>query len=261
MAEISEVDEITAEGSIKKETRDNQEIVVSAFKNAFTIFENYPEDQLTSDQQAERDLIKTIQGKTLDQGKISYIHSFTGEDGHRYSERAYLPVDYLITFLRERVKSGELSPEEETTYRETERVLHGNSQEYYRGRNKKEYGKKMARIQQETARITADPRLTTGDLLLSDEPGKRWTPPAPERPVKLDDEILEGEFSEVPKTRVEPQNAGLRDWATNTTVGGVPVYGGDLKTGLTKAADNLTLGLGSKAVGGIKKIGRRLFRE
>ncbi len=154
---------ITSEESPKNEARDSREVVISSFHEAFVIFESYPEELLTPEQRAARDLTRDIKEKTLDQNKSYYRHSFTGEDGKRYSENTYPVIDPLITFLRERVHSGELSPEEEAQYRSLEGVLHRNAQEYFRGRTKKLEDRKNARIRQEARRIAADPRLTTGD--------------------------------------------------------------------------------------------------
>lgn len=154
----------TTEGRVNQEARDSREAVTTSFQEAFDIFQAYPEDKLTPEQQAARDQLKELKAKTIDQNKSSFLNKFQGEDGTSYKQMEYLRTDQLITFLRQRVKSGELSPEDETKYRKLEKVLHRNSQEYYRGRGKKEYDRKMARIKQEADKISADPRLTTGDL-------------------------------------------------------------------------------------------------
>lgn len=145
------------------EAQDSRETVINAFNSAYSIFENTPEDRLTPEQQAARDLIKDIKAKTLDKGTTFYVNKFKGEGGKDFSQREYLPVDELIIFLRERIKSGELTVEDETEYRNLERILHKNSQEYYRGSAKKEFSRKIGRITQEANRISADPRLTTGN--------------------------------------------------------------------------------------------------
>ncbi|MCL5113940.1 MAG: hypothetical protein M1372_02100 [Patescibacteria group bacterium] len=154
---------ITHDATRRVEIRDSRETVINAFNSAYSIFESYPEDKLTPQQQATRELIKHIRGETLDKGKASYLNRFESEDGEKFSQREYVPVDELILFLRDRVKSGELTAEDETEYKELEKILHRNSQEYYRGAAKKDYSRKIARINQESQRISSDPRLTKGN--------------------------------------------------------------------------------------------------
>ncbi|MCL4418993.1 hypothetical protein M1146_02700 [Patescibacteria group bacterium] len=154
---------ITHDATRRVEIRDSRETVINAFNSAYSIFESCPEDKLTPQQQAARELIKDIREKTLDKGKASYLNRFESEDGEKFSQREYVPVDELILFLRDRVKSGELTAEDETEYKELEKILHRNSQEYYRGAEKKDYSRKMARITQESQRISSDSRLTKGN--------------------------------------------------------------------------------------------------
>lgn len=145
------------------ETRNTREQVLNAFNGAFSEFDKASDSSLSPELQASRDLLRQVKEKTLDKGKFSYKNRFKGDDGKEYTQMEYLPVEGLITFLRQRIESGELSPEQEKDYREKEKIIHGSAQEYYRGRNKKVYERKIARIQQEAERIAADPRLGTGD--------------------------------------------------------------------------------------------------
>ncbi len=153
----------TRDVSRTAEIKDTKETVIDTFNSASSLFESYEEGKLTPRQKAAKELIRDIKGKTLDKGKTSYSNEFEGEDGTKFSQREYLPVDELILFLRERVKSGELTSEDEIEYRKLEGVLHRNSKEYYRGAAKKEFPRKIARIAQEADRISSDPRLTSGN--------------------------------------------------------------------------------------------------
>lgn len=140
-----------------------REQVLAAFESAHNVFINFPADKLTPDQQAARDLLTQVKGRTLDRGKTSYVNRFTDETGTGFQQREYLPVDELIIFLRERIKSGELSDKEAQSYREWGRIIHKSSKDYYRGAGKKEDDRTYARITQEQERVSSDPRLTTGD--------------------------------------------------------------------------------------------------
>lgn len=148
-----------AEASKSPERRYSRAEVLQAFNDAFEMFDSYPIDKLTPQQQAARELLKSVKEKTLDKGKTSYLNTFKGEDGKTYKQKENIAVDELIIFLRERIKSGELSPEEETKYRDQERALFSNAREFYRGSKRKEYGQKMARIAQEAERIKSNPNL------------------------------------------------------------------------------------------------------
>lgn len=198
----------THDATRRVEIRDSRETVINAFNSTYSIFESYPEDKLTPQQQAAKDLTKDIKTKTLDKGKASYLNRFESEDGEKFSQREYIPVDELILFLRERVKSGELTAEDETEYKELEKTLHKNSQEYYRGTAKKDYYRKMARITQESQRISSDPRLTKGnphddfleagrilfsrrELIIPPSPSEAPPPPPETEPAPEAETVLE----------------------------------------------------------------------
>lgn len=153
----------TRETTRVPEAKNSRETVINAFNSAYTIFESCPEDKLTTTQQASRDLIKEIKGKTLDKGKTSYLKRFESESGEKFSQREYLPVDELMLFLKERVKSGELTTEDETEYLRLGQILFKNSKEYYRIRAKKEDPRWFARVTQEAGKISSNPRITNGN--------------------------------------------------------------------------------------------------
>lgn len=199
-----------------KEKKDSKEVILSAFEEAYQTFDSFPQDQLTHQQRFARELLREIKAQTIDSGKVSYINRFKGEDGRLFTQQEFLPVDELMTFLRDRIVSGGLSAEDEAKYREWESVIHRNCREYYTGSRKKQLERKLARITQESERIKKYPELiqeaekaatdvgldgAKGPMLMADRmlsarrelvlPAKDVEPPPPPPPVEqLRHEIL-----------------------------------------------------------------------
>ncbi|HVZ67706.1 MAG TPA: hypothetical protein VG917_05615, partial [Patescibacteria group bacterium] len=140
----------------------DRESVLKAFNEAFAAFEAYPEENLTQDQIASRDLIKEIKAKTIDRGQDTYTYRFKLEDGRRRQQKEGIPIGSLQTFLKTRIMSGELSAEEAAQYLKWDTVLLYNSRDYYYPNSRKDEEKRLARIQSEANRIAKDSRLDTG---------------------------------------------------------------------------------------------------
>ena len=162
-AEVSSSPPPAAETGTRPEARvkDTREQVLNAFNGALDILENTPEDKLTTHERAGKKLIKEVKAKTLDQDKTTFRNRFKDAAGNEYSQMESVPVDDLIDFLTERIKSNDLSEQQLQDYRDKRAVLIRNSKPYYRlGR-----GNPLrldARVDQELKRLE-EAGLTTGD--------------------------------------------------------------------------------------------------
>ncbi|MDO8498424.1 MAG: hypothetical protein Q7S44_01435 [bacterium] len=153
----------TTEASRTAEKRETREQVVEALNASYAVLEKVPEDKLTPKEQAARELIRGAKAKTIDQDRFYYLNHFKDEQGHEYRQREYMPVDELIDFLTEQIKSDKLSEDEVNQYQDYRGILIRNSKSYYRIPNRTQRARLNARVKQEYDRIQVDPRLTTGN--------------------------------------------------------------------------------------------------
>ncbi len=136
-----------------------REAVLLAFESAYQLYDSYPEDKLTNEQKAAKDLLREIKGKTLDHGRMSYLNTFHATDGTTFRQREYIPTDSIIAFLDDRIESGELTPAQAEEYKKMSETLYTSSVPYDRGAGKKLPERKFARLSQEQQRIASDTRI------------------------------------------------------------------------------------------------------
>ena len=146
-----------------KEARNGQDIVVQSFLRASALLSEFPAEKLTPQQLAAKDLMTWATRKTIDSKKGTFRNKFDSTDGLKaYTQEEGIPVDELISFLQERVQSGELDRKDTQTYKKLGRTLLQNSTSYYDA-HRMGTRETLARVQREAARIRDDKRLATGD--------------------------------------------------------------------------------------------------
>lgn len=150
------------------EKRPSRETVINTFNAAFDLFNNTPDNDLNSEELAARDHLAEIKAKTLDVNKDSYVNSFTGPDGKKYTQTEHIPLEGLTAFLSkkhtEAVNEGNTETEE-TLRKQLEVLLEKKTGVPYVRvpRRRMADPKYIARVMAETKRIGKDPRLTSGN--------------------------------------------------------------------------------------------------
>ncbi|HVT01224.1 MAG TPA: hypothetical protein VHE53_03250, partial [Patescibacteria group bacterium] len=205
----------------------DRQLVLDTFDQAFAAWEAYPEDRMTPDQVAARDLLREIKAKTTDIGKDTYTINFkAGPPGaeRRVRQTEGPPVGSLMAFLTAQISSGELSPDELEEYAKWNRVLLANVKPYFKNKSRKEDEEKLlGRVNAEAQRVAGDERLATGDQLQDVRAGRtvlngRWElsiPPVrkeknPDTPLPPKPTIT-GDRDDTPWTDDEINDALIRD--------------------------------------------------
>src|SRR3989344_7777001 len=171
VAEIGPIiSEAKATKSVEKtpERRYSRGEVLQAFNSTLDLLNAIPEDQLTPKEQADRDLVNEVKGKTIDKDKASFVNRFKDEKGNEYSQREYLPVESLINFLNVKIERGQLSEDEKKDYEERRRIIARHSKHFYDLPHRLEASRLNARIHQEFERVQKDSRLDIGNWKASD---------------------------------------------------------------------------------------------
>ncbi len=158
----------TESDSFGGEKRPSRETVINTFNSAFDFFQQTPSEELNPEELAARDHLTEIKAKTIDQGKDSYIKTFTGQDGKKYTQTEHLPIEGLTSFL---------SKKHAEAVRDGNEDLQANLKKHLMILLEKKIGvpyvrvprrrmadpKYNARVMAELDRIQKDPRLSSGN--------------------------------------------------------------------------------------------------
>src|SRR3990167_8276179 len=116
----------------RAEVRPGRTEVLSAFNSALELFDSTPDSDLTPQQQAARDQIKTAKGKALDKGRFTYTNSFKDSEGRIHRQKEGVPVDDLIDFLTTQIDKADLPEERREDLIEQRRILALSNRSYLR---------------------------------------------------------------------------------------------------------------------------------
>ena len=150
MTEISAVTPTTPEPPKTPEHKHTREQVVKAFNETFDDY-RISRQPLTPQDEAIVAGIQAAKEKTIDKGKSRAQNKFSNEQtGEQFVTLEGVPIDRLLGYLKTRIESGLLTPEEMTTYKERWDILNSHKRPFLQGKQLNP-SVRVARNQQEAA--------------------------------------------------------------------------------------------------------------